>query len=377
MDYCGRYGNMYNFFKNRIMSMYSNQMHANSRVIGSIVDESNDLIEALSGQVQKRVAMFRETYNDFVSNDERAYRKMQDAFIASEKTLKCNPYYVTMLHAREFPEDKICSIFNECADRVQAKVLSLGLRCNSLDDLRAIVERYCDYVKEVIEQFEDYLHGVEDVITNVIAGGWETNLTNTAKLKVSEPLYNFNLLVRFTCGFSKSYCDESLNKKDNFSSCMLISQDTIHNYQNRKFGFIIPMEAENLVVMNTGDAHSALISLELGNTMDYSRINYSDVIENYYWTFTPVDSHKILTFQGFSDRVKKKECDESIENEAERYTNEIIMKTDVWDKPLLITSDVPEKEVQNYKGLAHVLGVDLILWNKEGHYIEKLVDASI
>ena len=128
--------------------------------------------------------------------------------------------------------------------------------------------------------------------------------------------------------------------------------------------------------MNTGDAHSALVNLELGDTMDYSRINYSDVIENYYWIFTPVDSHKILTFKGFSDRVKKKECDENMEDESERYTNEIIMKTDIWDKPLLITSDVSEGEMQDYKGLARALGVDLILWNKEEHYIEKLIDVS-
>lgn len=53
------------------------------------------------------------------------------------------------------------------------------------------------------------------------------------------------------------------------------------------------------------------------------------------------------------------------------------MKTDIWGKSLLITSDVTAEEMQNYKGLAKSLGVDLILWDKEYHYIEKIVDASL
>lgn len=373
MNYCDRYGSMYNFFRNRIMCMYSNEMYASTRVLDIIIEETDALMTAIESQVSKRVEMFSETYDDFVSNDKRAYEKKQAAFLLNVKKFRCNPYYIAMLNATEFPKKEICSIFNERAAIIRSKMNSLALKCNSLDDLRVIVERCCDYAKEMIEQFEDYLCGVEDTVTKLIAEEWKMKLTDVSQLEVGEPLYNFNLLIRFTDKFSKSYCDESLNKKSNFSSCMLISHDTIHNYQNRKLGFIIPVEAENLVIMNTGDAHSSLVNLELGDTMDYSRINYSDVIENYYWIFTPVDSHKILTFKGFSDRVKKKEC----EDESERYTNEIIMKTDIWDKPLLITSDVSEGEVQDYEGLARALGVDLILWNKEEHYIEKLIDASL
>ena len=373
MDYCDRYGSMYNFFKNRIMWLYCNERYANNRIVASIVDESTDLIDALSRQVHKRVKAFSETYDDFVSNDKKAHEKMREAFFKNAKSLRCNPYFEVMMRSSTFPSDEICSIFDECANQVQARVLSLGLRCRSLEELRDIIEKYCNYVGEVVYQFEDYLHGVEDVIVNVIAQEWKQRLTDITRLNVGERLYYFNLLVRFTYRFSKSYCDESLNKKDNFSSCMFISQDTIHNYQDRKFGFIIPMEAKNLVVMNTGDAHSAFISCEVTNKVNYDEINYSDVIENRYWLYTPVNSHKILTFKGFRDCVKKKEHDESIEDKSERYTNEIIMKTDVWDKPLLITSDVPEEEIQNYKGLAYAFGVDLILLNKEEHYIEKLV----
>ena len=270
------------------MDMYNSQMHANTRILGIIMKETSDLMTAVEAQVSRRVTMFSNTYDDFILNDKRAYKKKQSVFLLNSKDLKCNPYYIVMLQATGFPKEEILNIFNERAEMIKSKMNSLALKCNSLDDLRFIVERCCDYAKEMIEQFEDYLHGVEDTLTNVIAEDWKNKLTDVSQLKMDEQSCNFNLLVRFTDKFSKSYLDESLNKKSNFSSCMLIDQDTSHSYQNRKLGFIIQMEAENLVIMNTGDAHSALISCD---RVKYDMINYSDVIENYYLTYTPIDSY--------------------------------------------------------------------------------------
>ena len=71
--------------------MYNSQMHANTRILGIIMKETSDLMTAVEAQVSRRVTMFSNTYDDFILNDKRAYKKKQSVFLLNSKDLKCNP----------------------------------------------------------------------------------------------------------------------------------------------------------------------------------------------------------------------------------------------------------------------------------------------
>lgn len=372
--YCNRYGSMYEFFKNRLKELYVADSYARITTANKMIEESNEFLTALASNVAKRVSAFSRTYEYFVKENNENYYRMERAFTEQVSDNWFRPFYDVVTDAihnksQEFPKEKILVIFNMRLAAVKSKMLEMSKYCDNLEQVHSIMDRCCDNVKEIIEYFEHYLKEIEDTIMNVIANEWTMGLTDVTGLAIGERNYTFSLLVRFIDSFQRAYYNETTNRKDNFSSCMLINEETLDNFQGRKVGFILPMQAHNLVVMNTGDAQSTCITLDRAS---YDHVNYADVIENYYVIYTPTDSYKILSFKEFSKQIKEKENDNN-KDENERRTNEIILKTEIYNKPLLITSDVPDDEIQDYKGLARLFNAKLIYWNKNEHFIERLI----
>lgn len=372
--YCDRYGSMYEFFKNRLKEMYVADSYARLTTANKMVNESNEFLTALADNMTKRISAFSRTYEYFVKENNENYYRMEIAFTKQVDDNWFRPFYDVVTNAihsksQEFPKEKILEIFNTRLAAVKSKMLEMNRCCDNLEQMHAIMDRCCDNVKEIIEYFEYYLKEIEDTIMAVIADEWIRGLTDVSGLAIGERSYEFSLLVRFIDSFQRAYYNETTNKKDNFSSCMLINEETFDNFQSRKVGFILSMQAHNLVVMNTGDAQSACRLLD---EEPYDRINYADIIEDYYVTYAPTDSYKILSFKEFSKQVKEKERDKS-KDENERRTNEIILKTEIYNKPLLITSDVSADEIRDYKGLAQLFNTKLIYWDKNEHFIKRLV----